>query len=119
MGLLDYYKQFESLTAEEVSEELRARAEERRRRALARIDALDLSKATWHEFPHPDVVAAVTFAIRRGINRAPDAEAQELRHELAMRVGGEPDRVLAGNVAATPLHPAAGSVLHWRVERVR
>ena len=80
MGLLDYYKQFEALSDEEVSQELRARAEERRRRALARIDSLDLSKTTWHEFPHPDVVAAVTFAIRRGINRAPDAEAHGLRH---------------------------------------
>jgi len=111
MGLLDYYKQFESLTDEEVSEELRARAEERRRRALARIDALDLSKTTWHEFPHPDVVAAVTFAIRRGINRAPDADAHELRHELAMRLGVEPDRVVAGNGAATLLHSAAGALL--------
>ena len=97
MGLLDYYKQFEALSDEEVSEELRARAEERRRRALARIDSLDLSKTTWHEFPHPDVVAAVTFAVRRGINRAPNPEAHELRHELAMRLGIESDRVVAGN----------------------
>ena len=87
MGLLDYYKQFEALSDEEVSRELRARAEERRRRALARIDSLDLSKTTWHEFPHPEVVAAVTFAMRRGINRAPDPQAHGLRHELAMRLG--------------------------------
>ena len=43
MGLLDYYRQFQGLSDEEVSQELRARAEERRRRALARIDPLDLS----------------------------------------------------------------------------
>lgn len=111
MGLLDYYKQFEALSDEEVSQELRARAEERRRRALARIDSLDLSKTTWHEFPHPDVVAAVTFAIRRGINRAPDAEAHGLRHELAMRLGVEPDRVVAGNGAAGLLRSAAAMLL--------
>jgi histidinol-phosphate aminotransferase len=111
MGLLDYYKQFEALSDEEVSEELRARAEERRRRALARIDSLDLSKTTWHEFPHPDVVAAVTFAVRRGINRAPNPEAHELRHELAMRLGIEPDRVVAGNGAAGLLRAAAGMLL--------
>jgi histidinol-phosphate aminotransferase len=111
MGLLDYYKQFESLSDEEVSEELRARADERRRRALARIEALDLSSTTWHEFPHPDVVAAVTFAIRRGINRAPDADAHELRHELAMRLGVEPDRVVTGNGAASLLHTAAAVLL--------
>jgi histidinol-phosphate aminotransferase len=111
MGLLDYYKQFEALSDEEVSQELRARAEERRRRALARIDSLDLSKTTWHEFPHPDVVAAVTFAIRRGINRAPDAESHGLRHELAMRLGVEPDRVVAGNGAAGLLRTAAAMLL--------
>ena len=111
MGLLDYYRQFESMSDEEVSEELRARAEERRRRALARIDALDLSKTTWHEFPPPDVVAAVTFAVRRGINRAPNPEAHELRHELAMRLGVEPDRVVVGNGAASLLRAAAGALL--------
>src|SRR5207247_1910466 len=74
-------------------------------------DALDLSKTTWHEFPHPDVVAAVTFAIRRGINRAPDADAHKLRHELAMRLGVEPDRVVAGNGAASLLHTAAAALL--------
>jgi histidinol-phosphate aminotransferase len=111
MGLLDYYKQFESMSDEEVSAELRARAEERRRRALARIEALDLSKTTWHEFPHPDVVAAVTYAVRRGINRAPESDAHELRHELAMRLGVEPDRVVAGNGAAGLLRTAAALLL--------
>lgn len=111
MGLLDYYRQFEALSDEEVSLELRARAEERRRRALARIDTLDLSKTTWYEFPHPEVVAAVTFAVRRGINRAPDAHAHALRHELAMRLGVEPDRVAAGNGAGGLLRAAATALL--------
>ena len=82
MGLLDYYKQFEALSDEEVSEQLRARAEERRRRALARIDSLDLSKTTWHEFPHPDVVAAVTFAVRRGITQIALEDVRSAHRDL-------------------------------------
>ena len=37
MGLLDYYRQFEALTEEEVNEELREQAAERRRKALTRV----------------------------------------------------------------------------------
>ena len=111
MGLLDYYRQFEGLSDEEISVELRARAEESRRRALARIDTLDLSSTVWHEFPHPDVVAAVTFAARRGINREPDPFASELRHELAVRHALEPERVVAGNGAAQLLSSAASALL--------
>lgn len=111
MGLLDYYKQFEGMADEEVSEELRARSEERRRRALARIDPLDLSGTTWHEFPHPDVVAAITYAARRGINRPVDPSSLELRRELGRRHGLEPERVVAGNGAADLLRAAATALL--------
>src|ERR1044072_3938795 len=68
MGRLDYYRQFAEMTDEEVTAQLREQAEERRRRALARIEALDLSHTTWHEPPHPAVVNVVTF-------RAPGAVA--------------------------------------------
>jgi histidinol-phosphate aminotransferase len=112
MGLLDYYRQFEGLSDEEISLELRARAEERRRRALARIDALDLSSTVWHEFPHPDVIAAVTYAVRRGINRYSDPLAGELRHELAVRHALEPERVVLGNGASELLSNAATALLH-------
>ena len=111
MGLLDYYRQFEGMPDEEVSTELRARAEERRRRALARIEPLDLSATTWHEFPHPDVVAAITYAARRGINRAPDPGATELRRDLGHRHGLEADRVAVGNGAAQLLSSAASALL--------
>jgi histidinol-phosphate aminotransferase len=107
MGLLDYYKQFEGLTDEEVSAQLRERSEERRRRALARIDPLDLSATTWHELPHPDVVSAITYAARRGINRPADPLALELRRELGRRLGLEPDRVAVGNGVSTLLRVAA------------
>jgi histidinol-phosphate aminotransferase len=111
MGLLDYYRQFEGMTGEEVSAELRARAAERRRRALARIEPLDLSVSTWHEFPHPDVVAAMTYAARRGINRASDPDATELRRDLGHRHGLEADRVGVGNGAAQLLSTAATALL--------
>ena len=38
MGLLDYYRQFEGLSEEEVNAELRRKAAERRERALAQVD---------------------------------------------------------------------------------
>ena len=51
MGLLDYYRQFEGMTDEEVNAALRAEADERRRKALARVEPLDLSHTTWPEYP--------------------------------------------------------------------
>ena len=111
MGLLDYYRQFQGLSDEEVSQELRARAEERRRRALARIDPLDLSATTWHELPHPDVVAAITYVARRGLNRLTDPHAVELRRELARRHGIEPERVAVGNGAGGLLEAAARELM--------
>ena len=78
---------------------------ERRRRALAKIEPLDLSATTWHEFPHPDVVAAITYAARRGINRFSDPQAIELRRELGRRHGLEPERIAVGNGASELLWP--------------
>jgi histidinol-phosphate aminotransferase len=97
MALRGYYRQFEGMTDREVSEQLRERSRERRRRALAKIDPLDLSVTTWHEFPHPDVVAAITYAARRGINRYSDPQAMELRREIGHRHGLEGERVAVGN----------------------
>jgi len=111
VGLLDYYKQFSGMTEEEVGIELRARAQERRRRALAKIETLDLSKTTWPEFPHPDVVAAVTFAARGALNQAPDPETVELRRELGRRAGLETSRVVAGPGAAQLLGQALVALL--------
>ncbi|HTA36586.1 MAG TPA: hypothetical protein VK761_07720, partial [Solirubrobacteraceae bacterium] len=65
MGLLDYYKQFEGMSEEEVNAGLRAEAEERRRKALTRVDTLDLSQTTWPELPNPRIVNAITFVARR------------------------------------------------------
>jgi histidinol-phosphate aminotransferase len=107
MGLLDYYKQFEGMSDEEQSAQLRAEADERRRKALATVEPVDLSQTTWHELPHPDVVAAITFAARRGLHRPKDPQALELRRELGLRHALEPERVAVGNGAAQLLRVAA------------
>jgi histidinol-phosphate aminotransferase len=111
VGLLDYYKQFEGMTDREVSARLRAEADERRRKSLERVEPLDLSGTTWHAFPHPDVVAAVTYAARRGINRYADPHAGALRRELSARHGVEPERIVIGNGAAELLVAAAHDLL--------
>ncbi|HZV73135.1 MAG TPA: aminotransferase class I/II-fold pyridoxal phosphate-dependent enzyme [Conexibacter sp.] len=111
MGLLDYYRQFAGMTDEEVTEQLREQAEEQRRRALARIDVLDLSRTTWHELPHPDVVNAVTYAARGALQIQPDPTAEELRRDLGRRHGVEPDRVAVGHGAAQLLAAAARALL--------
>lgn len=111
MGLLDYYRQFAGMTDEEVTDQLREQAQERRRRALARIDVLDLSRTTWHEPPHPDVVNVVTFAARGALHVQPDPTAEELRGELGQRNGVEPGRVAVGHGAAQLLASAASALL--------
>ena len=51
VGLLDYYRQFQGLSDEEVSEQLREVAAERRAKALERVEPIDLSHTTWPELP--------------------------------------------------------------------
>ncbi|HMD57981.1 MAG TPA: histidinol-phosphate transaminase [Solirubrobacteraceae bacterium] len=111
MGLLDYYRQFEAMTEEEVNAELREQAAERKRKALTRVEALDLSHTTWPELPHPRVVNAITFVARRGLHRYPHLSATELRKELAERHGVAPERLILGNGAAELLSAAARAVI--------
>ena len=141
MGLLDYYRQFEGMSEEEVNAELREHAAERKRNALAKIQTLDLSHTTWPELPHPRVVGAITYIARRGLYRYPHLTGTELRRELAERHGVSPDRLILGNGAAEllsaatraliepgqrlltpwpsyPLYPLMASRAHGRPERV-
>jgi histidinol-phosphate aminotransferase len=118
MGLLDYYKQFEALSEEEVNEELRATARERKRQELAHSDTLDLSQTTWPDLPHASVVNAITFAARSGLQRYPHAAAAELRNELAHRHDLKPSRVALGNGAAQLLGSAARALLRAGQELV-
>ena len=91
MGLLDYYRQFEGMSEEEVNEGLREEAAERRRKALTRVETLDLSLTTWPELPHPRIVNAITFVARRGLHRYPHLSGSDLRGLMAERHGvGKP-----------------------------
>lgn len=111
MGLLDYYRQFEGMSEEEVNEGLREQAAERKRKALARVEALDLSQTTWPELPHPRIANAITFVARRGLHRYPHLSATELRGRLADRHGVDPARLILGNGAAELLGAATRAVI--------
>jgi len=111
MGLLDYYKQFEAMSEEEVNAKLREEAAERRRKALTRVDTLDLSQTTWPELPHPRIVNALTFVARRGLHEYPHLRGTGLRGELAELHGVEPDRLVLGNGAAELLTAATRALI--------
>jgi histidinol-phosphate aminotransferase len=97
--ILDYYRQFKGLSAEEVNSALRESAANRRRQALARVDPLDLSRTTWPDYAPSTVVNAITYAARRGLHRELDRDASELRSELAHRHGiGERDVVVGDGI---------------------
>jgi histidinol-phosphate aminotransferase len=106
-----HYRQFEGMTEEEVSAQLRERTAERRRSALARVEPIDLSATTWPEYPPPAVVNAITYAARRGLHRYHDRHATELRSELAHRHGVAPERLVVGGGAAQLLAAAAQALL--------
>src|SRR5947209_13260853 len=99
------------MTEEEVNADLREQAAERKRKALTRVDTLDLSHTTWPELPHPRIVNAITFVARRGLHRYPHLQGSELRGELAVRHGVEPARLILGNGAGELLAAATRAIL--------
>jgi len=111
VSLLDYYRQFEGLSREEVNQGLREEAAERRRKALTRVETLDLSQTTWPELPHPRVVNAITFVARSGLNRYPHVRTPDLRDELAARHEVDRARLILGNGAAELLTAAARALI--------
>jgi histidinol-phosphate aminotransferase len=111
LSLLDYYRQFEGMSEDEVNEGLREEAAERRRLALTRVDTLDLSHTTWPDLPHPRIVNAITYVARRGLNRYPHLQSTDLRTELAERHGVEGPRLILGNGAAELLSSATRALL--------
>ncbi len=111
MGLLDYYRQFEGVPEEEVNRGLREEAAERRRKALARVTTLDLSQTTWPDLPHANIVNAITFTARAGLQRYPHLRGSRLRSELADRHDVPAGRLIVGNGAAQLLSAAARALL--------
>jgi histidinol-phosphate aminotransferase len=111
MGLLDYYKQFEGMSEDEVNAGLREEAAERRRKALTKVETLDLSHTTWPELPNPRIVNAITFVARRGLHRYPYLRGTELRNVLSERHGVDPSRLVLGNGAAELLSAATRALI--------
>jgi histidinol-phosphate aminotransferase len=111
MGLLDYYRQFEGMSEEEVNADLREQAAERRRKALTRVETLDLSHTTWPELPHPRIVNAITYVARRGLFRYPHLSGSDLRDALAERHGVDPQRLILGNGTAELLSAATRALI--------
>jgi histidinol-phosphate aminotransferase len=102
--LREYYRQFEELSPEEISHDLRERRDAERARALAEVHALDLTTPAWHEPPDPEAVNAATYALRRAVNTYPDDTP--LREAIAARHGVEVDQVAPGHGAGELLHAA-------------
>jgi histidinol-phosphate aminotransferase len=111
VGFLDYYKQFQELTPDEVSEDFRRKAEENRSHELALVRKLDLTATTWWEPPHPEVVNAATFALRRAMNTYPDPSATAAREGLAARLGVAPGQVVVGHGAGELLQACLDALL--------
>jgi histidinol-phosphate aminotransferase len=111
MGLLDYYRQFEGISEEEVNRGLREEAAERRRKALTRVRTIDLAQTTWPDLPHANIANAITFTARRGLQLYPYLRGSELRSELAHRHGVDPARLILGNGAAQLLSAAARALI--------
>jgi histidinol-phosphate aminotransferase len=111
MGLTDYYRQFEGMPEEEVNRGLRQQAAERRRKALTRVETLDLSQTTWAELPHPSIVSAITFVARRGLHRYPHVRGSQLHDELAARHGVDSGQLILGNGAAELLSSATRALI--------
>jgi histidinol-phosphate aminotransferase len=111
VGLTDYYRQFESMPEEEVNRGLREEAAERRRKALARVTTLDLSQTTWPDLPHANIVNALTFTARAGLQRYPHLRGSRLRNELAERHDVPAGRLIVGNGAAQLLSAATRALM--------
>jgi histidinol-phosphate aminotransferase len=111
VGLLDYYRQFQGLSEQEVNTDLRVRAAERRAQALERVEPVDLSRTTWPGRPHHHIVNAITYAARKGLHRYVDPRAGALRAELAHHHGLEAGQVVVGNGAAQLLAAASAALL--------
>jgi histidinol-phosphate/aromatic aminotransferase/cobyric acid decarboxylase-like protein len=107
----DYYRQFEEMPPEEISLELRARRDDEKRRALARVEPLDLSASGWYEPPHPEAINAATFALRRALNAYPDRDADALRRALAERHGAAPEQIAVGHGAGELLRALFAALL--------
>jgi histidinol-phosphate/aromatic aminotransferase/cobyric acid decarboxylase-like protein len=101
---LDYYRQFEELSPEEISRDLIERRHAERAQALSEVVPLDLARPAWHEPPDAEAVNAATYELRRSVNAYPDPAP--LREAIAARHGVAVERVAAGHGAGELLRAA-------------
>jgi histidinol-phosphate aminotransferase len=106
--LREYYRQFQELSPDEISRELRAGRDAERARALAEVPRLDLASPGWHEPPDPEAVNAATYALRRAVNAYPDD--RPVRETAAARHGVHAGQVSAGHGAGELLHAALRAI---------
>jgi histidinol-phosphate/aromatic aminotransferase/cobyric acid decarboxylase-like protein len=106
--LFGYYRQFDELSPDEVSQELLARRDEERRRHPATLPPLDLSGAAWPGPPHPEAINAATFALRRAVNAYPDSAP--LRASIAAAHDIDPARIMIGHGAGELIRAALRAV---------
>jgi histidinol-phosphate aminotransferase len=111
VGFRDYYRQFDDIDEAKLNLERRARRQEEKRQALARLPDIDLSGTEWPELPHSEVVNAAIARARGLVNRYPDRHAAGVRALLAERHGVEPEQIALGNGAAELLQSAALALL--------
>ena len=111
MGLLDYYRQFEGMTEEEVNAQLREQDAERRRKALTQVQTLDLSQTTWPELPHPRIVNAITYVASRGLNRYPAPARLRPARSARRAPRRRPCPLILGNGAAELLSSATRALI--------
>jgi histidinol-phosphate aminotransferase len=111
MGLLDYYRQFDDMSQQEISERLLKKRDEERAKALARVPTLDLSGTEWPDFPNSEIMNASIYVARGRINGYPDRHAEKLRRHLAERHEVEPEQIAVGNGAAELLQAATYALL--------
>jgi histidinol-phosphate aminotransferase len=102
--LLDYYRQFEELSPEEISRGLIEKRHAERAQALTEVPPLDLATPAWHAPPDAEAINAATYALRRAVNAYPDPAP--LHEALAARHAVEKDHVVAGHGAGELLRAA-------------
>jgi histidinol-phosphate aminotransferase len=111
VGFRDYYRQFDDIDEAKLNLERRARREQEKRQALARVPDIDLSGTEWPDLPHSEVVNAAIARARGLVNRYPDRHAAAVRRLLAERHGVKPEQIALGNGAAELLQSAALALL--------
>jgi len=111
MGFIDRYRKFAEIPDEEVKAGFKAKADERRKQELERVEVLDLVATTPEELPHPAVAAAISFAGKRGINQAGDPIVGELRDRIASLSRVAPDQLALGSGATGVIGAIAASIL--------